>query len=89
MKALIGEPQAVRHTAHLGVDGAYFGLLQVLIWLLGTVGYCSLGYSISKIIFVGLIGILKKWIMRVESAKPHSYRSSLPRYSSWRDVTRM
>ncbi|KAF8376150.1 ark-1 [Pristionchus pacificus] len=28
MKALIGEPQAVRHTAHLGVDGAYFGLLQ-------------------------------------------------------------
>ncbi|GMT26249.1 hypothetical protein PFISCL1PPCAC_17546 [Pristionchus fissidentatus] len=29
MKALIGEPQAVRHTAHLGVDGAYFGLLQM------------------------------------------------------------
>ncbi|GMS97609.1 hypothetical protein PENTCL1PPCAC_19784, partial [Pristionchus entomophagus] len=28
-KALIGEPQAVRHTAHLGVDGAYFGLLQM------------------------------------------------------------
>ncbi|GMR50777.1 hypothetical protein PMAYCL1PPCAC_20972 [Pristionchus mayeri] len=29
MKALISEPQTVRHTAHLGVDGAYFGLLQM------------------------------------------------------------